>query len=148
MKPQTTQFRCWLALFSLAASLQLCPGHYDPGSQRWITRDPINEYGSQLLRATAKGFHWNEESHIYLYVGNAPNNLVDPFGLGFMDCVRNALHDEGVNISLSVLCMFGACVAGCGAATGGVGIPACLIGCASVTIGGHAVGLVIACLSL
>ena len=45
MKPQTIQLQCWLVLLSLAASLQITLGYYDPAAQRWINRDPISDQG-------------------------------------------------------------------------------------------------------
>jgi hypothetical protein len=66
MKSKTTQLRCWLVLFSLAASLQITLGYYDPAAQRWINRDPIGERGGVNL----DGFG-----------GNNPINHTDAFGL-------------------------------------------------------------------
>jgi len=111
MKPQTTQFRCWLALFSLAASLQVTLAYYDPAAQRWINRDPVGEAGtsairmpsgpsnthqlaaqakamlSAALRLTARVASGLRESvqlptpASYTFVENAPSNFGDPFGL-------------------------------------------------------------------
>jgi hypothetical protein len=65
MKPQIIQLRCWLMLFSLAASLQITLGYYDPAAQRWINRDPIGERGGIPL---------------HVFVGNNPVKRHDPFG--------------------------------------------------------------------
>jgi hypothetical protein len=79
MKPQITQFRCWLMLFSLAASLQIALGYYDPAAQRWINRDPIGEAGGDNL---------------YRAVGNAPSSRVDAYGQRDGEVTR-CLPDRG-----------------------------------------------------
>lgn len=66
MKRNTVQRGAWLAMFSLAASLQLTLGYYDPGIQRWINRDPIGERG---------GINLSD------FVNNSPVNSSDPNGL-------------------------------------------------------------------
>jgi len=43
---------------------------YDPNLQRWLNRDPINEVGG---------------INLYNFIGNSPNNYVDPLGLAFGD---------------------------------------------------------------
>jgi RHS repeat-associated protein len=41
---------------------------YDPQTQRWLSRDPINEAGG---------------INLYGFVGNSPLNRIDPFGLDY-----------------------------------------------------------------
>src|SRR5437660_2729005 len=55
---------------------------YDPDLGRWISRDPIGETG---------GFN------LYGYVGNSPDNFVDPFGLaGTLRELINVVITAGV----------------------------------------------------
>jgi uncharacterized protein RhaS with RHS repeats len=60
------QLRRCLPLLTLAASLQITLGYYDPAAQRWINRDPIGERGGI-----------NSQS----IVSNKPTEQTDPLGL-------------------------------------------------------------------
>jgi hypothetical protein len=67
-----------IALFPvLLLTAERVSAFYDPGVQRWINRDPINERGGMNL---------------YRYVGNQPTSKVDPRGL---DCNGYALMGMG-----------------------------------------------------
>jgi hypothetical protein len=57
----------YLALF---AAPNLASAHYDPGVQRWINRDPVQEHGG---------------GHLYRFVGNNPGAWIDACGLGLLD---------------------------------------------------------------
>jgi hypothetical protein len=102
MKPQIIQLRCWLVLFSLAASLQATLGYYDPAAQRWINRDPIYEPGFQSVstRNSASGCQarkcqgadvpetaWARARTAslsdcqYRFCANEPTSDIDPLGL-------------------------------------------------------------------
>jgi uncharacterized protein RhaS with RHS repeats len=48
---------------------------YDPGSQRWINRDPIQERGG---------------ADLYTFVDNAPLTRIDPYGRDGMDALNDA----------------------------------------------------------
>src|ERR1041384_8821384 len=50
----------------LLLSLQVASAYYDPGSQRWLNRDPVGERGGRNL---------------YNYSRNSPIQLTDAFGL-------------------------------------------------------------------
>ena len=70
---------CWLAL----SAPHLASAYYDPGVQRWINRDPIQEVVGPNL---------------YAFVYNAPEGLVDTFGHStdndcFTRCIQDNLHD-------------------------------------------------------
>jgi hypothetical protein len=69
-----------VGLLLLLISLQTASAYYDPGVQRWINRDPIQERGGVNL---------------YSVVGNAPPNAVDEDGLvftgsGYYQCIKDA----------------------------------------------------------
>jgi len=91
MKPQTTHLRCWLVLFSLAASLQITLGYYDPAAQRWLNRDPLGDARATLMfQAGPKLLVWEfirgmkieqyEGANLFAFLANNPLTLVDPFG--------------------------------------------------------------------
>ena len=79
------QLRRCLPLVVLAASLQLTPGYYDPGIQRWINRDPLGEPGFEtaLRRSTpgirpfrfAKPGEILDSSNLHAFVGNCHRRL-------------------------------------------------------------------------
>jgi hypothetical protein len=64
-----TPMKLWLGLLILAA-MSLAPpraaGYYDPGTQRWINRDPVQENGG---------------GNLFAVVANNPIDFVDPLGL-------------------------------------------------------------------
>ena len=51
---------------------------YDPNLQRWLNRDPIQEAGG---------------INLYGYVGNNPEDFVDPYGLADWDDIEQVLND-------------------------------------------------------
>jgi len=69
----------WLMLGWLVVVMP-ADGFYDPSLGRWLNRDPIEEQGG---------------INVYGYVGNAPSDAVDPFGLflrapSFINCLGYA----------------------------------------------------------
>ena len=86
---------CLLKLSLLFFSLWACPrtahAYYDPGVQRWISRDPFHETGHRRVRgADTEGIAiWNGtfvsealiEPTPYLFVQNSPLLQVDSYGL-------------------------------------------------------------------
>jgi hypothetical protein len=61
--------------------------YYDPGVQRWINRDPINERG--FMRATVtKGGDAEDDLTLYTFVGNKPTYRIDRYGLSIWYCTR------------------------------------------------------------
>ena len=90
MKASIVDLRCWLVLFSLAASLHVTLGYYDPAAQRWINRDPLGERASEMVRNEAPSKPWgqlrasephNSDSSAYEFVLNKPINNFDAIGL-------------------------------------------------------------------
>jgi hypothetical protein len=61
--PKTALLTALLPVLLLSA--EPVSAHYDPGTQRWLSRDPIQELG---------GFN------LYRYVSNNPSNMRDAFG--------------------------------------------------------------------
>jgi hypothetical protein len=74
-----------VCLLLLLISLQAASAHYDPGTQRWINRDPIQEDGGL---------------NPYAFVGNDSVNLCDLFGLVDVQPPTSTERDRG-------------CMAGC-----------------------------------
>jgi hypothetical protein len=80
MKQRLSQLRCWLVLFSLAASLQITPGYYDPAAQHWINRDPLGEVGIEAL-STMQASLFGGGPNVFIFVSNGPTIWWDAFGL-------------------------------------------------------------------
>jgi RHS repeat-associated protein len=93
MKTQLKPIIWFLALLVLLAASHLASGYYDPGLQRWLTRDPIEDLGFTRARAT----RWSEPNCCKM-VGNNPVNAMDPEGL--------VIWDSGpcVSLAFAVLC--------------------------------------------
>jgi len=123
--------------------------YYDSRVGRFISRDPILEpiqIGNNFFWFLPYLINHPQDLYSYVYVANNPINRVDPMGLGFWSCVKDALEGSGTDITLTSLVLMATCVAGCGAVTGGVAVGPCLIGCTAAVFGGQAVGLALACL--
>src|SRR5215471_8468694 len=77
---KNTKATHWL-LFALALwllSQQCGQCFYDPGSQRWINRDPLEEAGFETLldNKPVRG-----GANLYTFVRNSPVTQIDPLGL-------------------------------------------------------------------
>ena len=59
-----------LGLVVLFSAPNLASAYYDPGVQRWLNRDPVQEHGG---------------SNLYTFARNHPNNGIDPLGLSLGD---------------------------------------------------------------
>lgn len=66
MKTKTNAVLMVVALLAFWVGLCNASAFYDPGTQRWLNRDPIEESGS---------------FNMFRFVANTPLNLVDAFGL-------------------------------------------------------------------
>ena len=53
----------------------------------WLSRDPINELGLNLLIRSQNPFNWDEEKNLYGFVRNNPGSHYDPLGLSCCICV-------------------------------------------------------------
>ncbi|HOC57001.1 MAG TPA: hypothetical protein PKI20_15395 [Verrucomicrobiota bacterium] len=86
-------FLILLALFWLP---QAAPAYYDPGVQRWITRDPFRDAGFEALRDRVKD-RSEPATNPFLYVENDPSGEYDAFGLHTeADCdADKATCDQG-----------------------------------------------------
>ena len=63
----------WLGLCNASA-------FYDPGTQRWLNRDPLREPGFAILR-NYEANPLGNKANLYVFVGNAPLSEIDAFGL-------------------------------------------------------------------
>jgi RHS repeat-associated protein len=67
-------------LLLLLLSGQAAPAYYDPGVQRWINRDPVEESGFRRLHGPGPASE-SEEAYPYRYADNDPLYHTDAFGL-------------------------------------------------------------------
>jgi hypothetical protein len=79
-----------VALLVLSGAAERASAYFDPGIQKWISRDPIREPGFGGLRpASARGT--SESANSYAFVHNAPSQGFDAFGLDptFVGCTKD-----------------------------------------------------------
>ena len=103
-----------LPVFLLSA--ERASAYYDPGTQRWLIRDPQGEPGFESARRAALGTEpdcWNQldsalgrsrraskqgwntgTSNPPLFVRNSPVASVDPFGLDYWNCLANCIEQN------------------------------------------------------
>src|SRR5580765_8908922 len=72
----------WMAVMvvTLLGSLQTARAYYDPGVQRWLNRDPINDRGFQASSHNVINVT-HEEENLYCFVKNNAVDGVDYLGL-------------------------------------------------------------------
>ncbi len=78
-----------LCIVAVLAPL-LLPSHrakayYDPGVQRWVNRDPLEEQG---FETAVPGVRHRSRRTDFIFVGNNPANYGDAYGLAIWVCVR------------------------------------------------------------
>lgn len=78
MKTIRVLFLVALSWLALPASVS---AFYNPSTGRWLSRDPVNEPGSQVSVRGRKTFDRDEEMNLYVFVANRPVSTVDAFGL-------------------------------------------------------------------
>ena len=54
---------------------------YDPGTQRWLNRDPVKEVGVSLIAARDLTADLAVYESLYCFVQNEPTDKADPWGL-------------------------------------------------------------------
>jgi uncharacterized protein RhaS with RHS repeats len=81
MKTQMKHTIWFLTLLALLAAPHLASAYYDPGVQRWINRDPVEERGGLNL---------------YAFVVNNPIGRADSYGLKLWVCTRPTIIFGGV----------------------------------------------------
>jgi hypothetical protein len=84
MKIETKTMTWFLTLLALLTAPHLASAYYDPGVQRWINRDPINELGFEALprgRGAAIMIGASHSPGLFTFVGNQPVRNLDIFGL-------------------------------------------------------------------
>jgi RHS repeat-associated protein len=60
---------------------------YSPNWQRWVNRDPLDEFGFETLRRRRPHL-LGENRNSYEFLRNEPNTGIDPFGLTVWVCAR------------------------------------------------------------
>ena len=89
MKPKAALLSTLLFLLLASTSAS---AFYDPGTQRWLTRDPLGEAGAESIRPSAQSAgslipaEVRETPSLYSFTRNQPVLRVDVDGL-FMCCV-------------------------------------------------------------
>jgi len=98
MKTQMEPLLRASALLALLSVTNLASAYYDPGVQRWISRDPIREPGFDLVRRHQRRASRGEPNR-YIFVLNNPERWVDYDGLwhsgGRMDPAENGVQCDG-----------------------------------------------------
>lgn len=79
MKSSLNRLVLFLSLMLMLATARVS-AYYDPGVQRWINRDPINEPGFDV-RDYPRSARASYYGYDFTFVRNAPVALVDSFGL-------------------------------------------------------------------
>jgi RHS repeat-associated protein len=79
MKTQMKPSIWFLTLLALLTAPHLASAYYDPGVQRWINRDPVQEPGFELVRGGALWPYLNRGA--FQFVENDPLDEIDPLGL-------------------------------------------------------------------
>ncbi len=122
---------------------------YSADLGRWLSRDPLAEPGFQLLHRVKPNVI-GDGPNLYEFVHNNPPNLIDDQGLssGFLNCIKNALCEMGIEYTHATLDLYLGCIAGCAVVSGGVGVVPCFVGCTVAIFGGLAVGTMLSCLAL
>ena len=95
------------------------PAYYDPGTQRWLNRDPLADIGSCAYKAgtqrglskdssndiafqsfRARRLEEGQTGNLFYFLGNSPPGRRDPFGLDHLpntsslNCFQNCLADK------------------------------------------------------
>jgi len=79
MKTQMNPTIWLLTLVTLFALPHRASAYYDPGVQRWINRDPVQEPGFEVVRGGALWPHLNRGA--FQFVENDPLDQIDPLDL-------------------------------------------------------------------
>jgi len=88
MKAKPNTFLIIVGLLAYLLGLCNASAFYDPGTQRWLNRDPAAELGFRLLRQQKPAKF--DISNFYRYVGNTPVDKNDPQGLAVWVCTQPA----------------------------------------------------------
>jgi uncharacterized protein RhaS with RHS repeats len=82
-----SNIKCFFAVFIavFGGIVEVANAFYDPGLQRWINRDPIQEEGG---------------INLYGFVCNDPLNSIDTLGL-YNTCGHNSLYDSALKDRMS-----------------------------------------------
>ncbi len=78
MKSNIRNVAIALAIIALLSIAEMARAFYDPSSQRWLNRDPIEEDGGVNL---------------YRFVGNSLPNFIDDFGLQCLEMLPRVMLD-------------------------------------------------------
>jgi len=86
---QSAPSAVWLPVLLLFLfSLQVASAFYDPGVQRWLSRDPLGDPGSAVHLHTRTvyailrhPFEYSQPTSLFSFVSNEPTDTLDPFGM-------------------------------------------------------------------
>lgn len=96
MNPRINWTKILLVLMALFGGLHTAKAYYDPGTQRWLNRDPVYEAGFGKLRGS-RPLLPELDLNPYRFVGNEPVLKVDPLGLTVWVCSRKADNSTVAN---------------------------------------------------
>lgn len=85
MNSTKSRLRFPYAALLLLLSFASASAYYDPGVQRWLNRDPINETGFELTSGMAQTRlpGPDQEANLFCFVQNQPTAYHDAFGLQY-----------------------------------------------------------------
>ena len=115
MKPTNRKLAVALTALTLIATVQTSLAMYDPGLQRWINRDPLDEPGFEIVRnrlhvgsSPYRPAEKIEGPNLYDFVHNSPLAFIDPYGDRLAPaCAACATCLTALAVDCAILCRDG-----------------------------------------